>query len=99
MIDGRRYTSGRIAVANLAASIEGLERRRAEGASFEDLLALSNLLFARGDLLGRIADHDRAERVATEAAAVVARRRGRALHPCAARGALPPLRGGSHAAR
>ena len=69
MIDDRRYTSGRIAVANLAASIEGLELRRAEGASFEDLLALSNLLFARGDLLGRIADHDRAERVATEAAA------------------------------
>ena len=68
MIEGRRYTSGRIAVANLSASIESLERRRAEGASFEDLLALSNLLFVRGDLLGRIADHDRADRVATEAA-------------------------------
>ena len=68
MIGGRRYTSGRIAVANLAASIEGGERLRAEGAGFENLLALSNLLFARGDLLGRIADHDRAESVATEAA-------------------------------
>ena len=68
MIERGRYTSGRIAVANLAASIEGLERRRGEGARFEHLLALSNLLFARGDLLGRIADHDRAERVATEAA-------------------------------
>jgi tetratricopeptide (TPR) repeat protein len=68
MIAGRRYTSGRIAVANLAASIEGLERRCADGASFVDMLALSDLLFARGDLLGRIADHDRAESVATEAA-------------------------------
>ena len=35
---------------------------------FEDLLALSKLLFARGDLLGRIADHDRAEWVAIKAA-------------------------------
>ena len=68
MIEGGRYTSGRIAVANLSASIEGLERLRAEGAGFGDLLALSSLLFARGDLLGRIADHDRAESVATEAA-------------------------------
>lgn len=67
MIEGRRFTSGRIAVANLSVSIESLERRRAEGASFENLLALSNLLFVRGDLLGRIADHDRADRIATEA--------------------------------
>lgn len=69
MSEGGRYTSGRIAVANLQASIEALEHRRTEGAGFGDLLALSNLLFARGDLLGRIADHDRAERVAIEAAA------------------------------
>jgi tetratricopeptide (TPR) repeat protein len=68
MIEGGRYTNGRIAVANLGASIEGLERRRTEGANFGDLLALSNLLFARGDLLGRIADHDQAERVSIEAA-------------------------------
>jgi len=67
MIEPGRYTSGRIAVANLSASIEALEQRRVVGASFEDLLALSNLLFLRGDLLGRIAGHDRAERVATEA--------------------------------
>jgi tetratricopeptide (TPR) repeat protein len=67
MIERGRYTSGRIAVANLSAAIESLERRRAGGASFESLLALSKLLFVRGDLLGRIADHDRAERVATEA--------------------------------
>ncbi|HEY6665811.1 MAG TPA: hypothetical protein VI036_11875 [Propionibacteriaceae bacterium] len=65
MIDPGRYTSGQIAIANLSASIGSLERRPVEGAS---LLALSNLLFVRGDLLGRIADHDRAERVATEAA-------------------------------
>jgi tetratricopeptide (TPR) repeat protein len=68
MIEGRRYTSGRIAVANLSATIEGLERLRTKGAGFVDMLALSNLLFARGDLLGRIADHDRAERVGAEAA-------------------------------
>ena len=43
---------------------------RVEGASFEDLVALSKLLFLRGDLLGRIADHDRAEQVANEAIAL-----------------------------
>jgi tetratricopeptide (TPR) repeat protein len=68
MIDPKRYTSGRIAVANLSASIKSLELRRVEGATFEDLLALSRSLFLRGDLLGRIVDHDRAERIATEAA-------------------------------
>lgn len=67
MIERGRYTSGRIAVANLSASIESLELRRVDGATFEDLLALSRLLFVRGDLLGRISDHDRGERVATEA--------------------------------
>ena len=67
MIDARRYTSGRIAVANLWAVIDGLELRRVEGATFEDLGALSKLLFIRGDLLGRIVDHDRAESVANEA--------------------------------
>jgi len=70
VIAAGRYTSGRIAVANLSASIEGLERRQAEGAAFDDLAALSKLLFVRGDVLGRIADHDRAERVATEAIAL-----------------------------
>jgi tetratricopeptide (TPR) repeat protein len=70
MIDPKRYTSGRIAVANLSASIESLERCRVEGASFEVLEALSKLLFLRGDLLGRLADHDRAELVATEAIAL-----------------------------
>jgi tetratricopeptide (TPR) repeat protein len=67
MVDAKRYTSGRIAVANLSASIASLEFRRAEGASFGNLVTLSNLLFLRGDLLGRIADHDRAELVADEA--------------------------------
>ena len=70
MIDAGRYTSGRIAVANLASSIDGLERRRAQSATFDDLAALSNLLFVRGDVLGRIADHDRAEIVAMEAVAL-----------------------------
>jgi tetratricopeptide (TPR) repeat protein len=67
MIEPGRYTSGRIAVANLSASIEALEQRRVEGASYEDLLALCKLLFLRGDLLGRVAGHDRAERIAIEA--------------------------------
>jgi len=70
MIDPKRYTSGRIALANLSASIDSLERRRTDGATFEDLVSLSNLLFLRGDLLGRIADHDRAEGVAKEAVAL-----------------------------
>ena len=66
-IETARYTSGRIALANLSSSIEGLERRAVEGARFEDLATLSDLLFLRGDLLGRIADHDRAEAVVEEA--------------------------------
>ena len=70
IIDAKRYTSGRIAVANLSALIDSLELRRVEGATFEDLVALSKLLFLRRDLLGRIADHDRAELVATEAIAL-----------------------------
>ena len=37
MIDAKRYTSGRIAVANLSASIESLELRRLKGATFADL--------------------------------------------------------------
>jgi tetratricopeptide (TPR) repeat protein len=68
MVDTTRYTSGRIAIANLGASIDGLERHCAERATFEQLVALSRLLFVRGDTLGRIADHDRAASVATEAA-------------------------------
>jgi tetratricopeptide (TPR) repeat protein len=70
MIDFGRYTSGRIALANLLASIDSLEFRRVEGAAFQELVALSKLLFLRGDVLGRIVDHDRAELVATEAAAL-----------------------------
>ena len=79
MIAPRRYTSGRIAVANLSASIDSFERRRAEDATSEGLLALSTLLFLRGDVLGRIADHDRAERIAHEAIALSADA-GSALH-------------------
>jgi tetratricopeptide (TPR) repeat protein len=70
MIEAGRYTSGRIAMANLSASLESLELRRASDAAFAELLALSDLLFVRGDLLGRIADHDRAELVAHEAIAL-----------------------------
>jgi tetratricopeptide (TPR) repeat protein len=70
MIDPRRYTSGRIAIANLSASIDGLERCRVERASFDDLATLSMRLFVRGDLLGRIVDHDRAELIANEATAM-----------------------------
>jgi len=67
MIDAKRYTSGRIAIANLSASIESLDRHRVERPTFENLMALSKFLFLRGDLLGRIMDHDRAELVANEA--------------------------------
>jgi tetratricopeptide (TPR) repeat protein len=67
MNNDKRYTSGRIALANLSTSIQSLERSRVERATFENLMALSKLLFLRGDLLGRIVDHDRAEVVATEA--------------------------------
>ena len=70
MIDPGRYTSGALAIANLSASIDGLEFRRATGASFESLVALSRLLFVRGDVLGRISDHDRAEAIVTEAIAL-----------------------------
>ena len=70
MIDSRRFTSGRIAVANLSTLIESLELRRVEHATFENLVALSKLLFLRGDLLGRIVDHDRAELTAMEALAL-----------------------------
>ena len=70
MINRGRYTSGRIAVANLSASIESLELRAVEHPGFEDLVGLSKLLFVRGDLLGRIVDHDRAELVANEAIAL-----------------------------
>ena len=69
MIDPGRYTSGAIAIANLSASIDSLELRRAEGATFDSLVGLSKLLFVRGDALGRIVDHDRAERIAIEAIA------------------------------
>jgi tetratricopeptide (TPR) repeat protein len=67
MIDTNLYTSGRIALGNLSASIDSLDRWRAAGATFDDRVALSSLLFVRGDLLGRIADHDRGELIATEA--------------------------------
>ena len=96
-IGDRRYTSGRIAVANLSSSIDSLEPRGIEGATFEDLEALSNLLFLRGDLLGRIADHDRAERVAELAVALSPEYRARASSSRAARGKVPPLRGSTGA--
>jgi tetratricopeptide (TPR) repeat protein len=70
MIHPGRYTSGRIVVANLSASVDSLERRRFERGTFEGLAALSKFLFLRGDLLGRIADHDRAELVANDAIAL-----------------------------
>ena len=69
MIDSGRYTSGRIAVVNLSASIESLELYRLKHRTFEDELALSKFLFLRGDLLGRIVDHDRAELLAKKAVA------------------------------
>jgi tetratricopeptide (TPR) repeat protein len=67
MIEAGRYTSGRIAVANLSAAIDSLESRRLDHAMFGELVRLSELLFVRGDVLGRIVDHDRAELVGNEA--------------------------------
>ena len=43
MIDAGRYTSGRIALANLSTSIDSLEHRRAEGATFDSLVVLLHL--------------------------------------------------------
>jgi tetratricopeptide (TPR) repeat protein len=79
MIEPRRYTSGAIALANLCASIDALESRRAHSATFDELVRLSRLLLVRGDALGRIADHDRAELFATEAA-TTSGRTAAALH-------------------
>ena len=56
-------------MADDASSVSG-RATIAEGASFEDLVGLSDLLFLRGDLMGRIADHDQAEVVANEAVAL-----------------------------
>jgi len=70
MFDLTRYTSGRIAVANLWAVIDSLRRRRHVGQMFDDQVELFRLLFIRGDLLGRTVDHDRAESAAMEAIAV-----------------------------
>jgi tetratricopeptide (TPR) repeat protein len=69
MIDAKRYTSRRIVLADLSA-IDSLELCRVEGATFENLVALPKLLLLHGDLLGRIADHARAELVANEAIAL-----------------------------
>jgi tetratricopeptide (TPR) repeat protein len=65
-----RYTSGALAISNLSSSIDGLGLCRAAGATFESLLALSKLLFVRGDVLGRISDHDLADAIAAEAIAI-----------------------------
>jgi tetratricopeptide (TPR) repeat protein len=70
MIDARRYTSGRIAVANLSALIDSLELGRVERPTFENLVELSKLLFLRGNLLGRIPDYDCGELIAKEAIAL-----------------------------
>jgi tetratricopeptide (TPR) repeat protein len=78
IIDARSYTSGRIAVANLSTSLESLERGIGGRPTFDGLSALSKLLFLRGDLLGRIADHDKAQVVAKKAIAW-SRDRGSAL--------------------
>ena len=48
MIDVSRYTSGRIAIANLSATIDGLESRRARGAESDELFALSRALVREG---------------------------------------------------
>jgi tetratricopeptide (TPR) repeat protein len=69
-VDPARYTSGRIALANLSSSIEALERSRLDVARPADLVSLAEHLFLRGDVLGRIADHDRAEVISATAASL-----------------------------
>jgi hypothetical protein len=63
-----RHCGGGVAVAELSASIEALEGRGAESSRVEDMEALGCLLFLRGDLLGLIADHERAAEITGEAA-------------------------------
>lgn len=70
MLEVTGYTSGRIAIANLDAVIASLERRCLDGGSIEERVELSRLFFLRGDILGRISDHDRAETAALEAIAL-----------------------------
>ena len=70
MISAERYVSGRSALATLSTSIASLTCGRGRAASFADRARLAELLFLRGDLLGRIADHDRAELAASEAIAL-----------------------------
>ena len=87
--------AARIAVANLSALIDSLElRRRRRCRPFEDLMRCRRSLFLRGDLFGRIVDHDRAESVANEAIALSSDAATRALHPARGfRGPFPSVRG------
>jgi len=81
-------THGTIALRNLGAQIDGLERNSTPGfPRLEERAWLIDLLALRGSILGRIADHERALRLAqmlvrdatTEAAAFLARARTRAV--------------------
>jgi tetratricopeptide (TPR) repeat protein len=64
-----RDTCGQAVLADLDASIECLAHRSPEGRR-NDLVTLSEQLFLRGEVLGRIADHDRTEAIAGRAAAL-----------------------------
>ena len=81
-------THGTIALRNLAAQIEGLERNSRPGLPrVEERVRLIDLLALRGSILGSIADYERALELAhllvrdatTEAAAFLARARTRAV--------------------
>ena len=76
-------TDGAIALLNLQAQIEGLERHSTSG----EAASLIDLLILRGQILGRISDYERAVQLAdrlvhhadSDAAAYVARARTRAV--------------------
>jgi tetratricopeptide (TPR) repeat protein len=82
-IGPRSLTDGSIALLNLQAQIDGLERHD----TFAETATLIDLLIIRGLILGRISDYERAAGLAnrqvgaatTDAAAYVARARTRAV--------------------
>ena len=67
MKDERPLTDGKIALLNLDAQIEALESEVSRGsASVEARTGLVELISLRGQIVGRIADYERAEEIAEE---------------------------------
>ena len=90
MMDERPLTDGTIALLNLDAQIEAVEAEVGLGrATVETRAGLAELITLRGLIVGRIADYERAEKIAeqlvrdapSDARALVARARARAGFP------------------